>query len=115
MSRSLTFQFRVDPDERASITARARAAGFEKDSEYVRTLLFAPSIEEAKAELSTVNAALTPDGEVVKAEIEEAKLQDDPAREAFIERRTKQLVGQGRTTPVAQREARSEWERRGIA
>lgn len=46
------------------------------------------------------------------AEIAEAKLKEDPAREAFIERRTRELHGQGRTTPVARREAEAEWRAR---
>ncbi len=49
----------------------------------------------------------------VRAEIAEAKMTDDEARDVFIERRTTELHGQGSTTPVARRLARAEWERRG--
>lgn len=55
---------------------------------------------------------IDPVSPTVAAEIEEAKLADDPAREAFIERRTRELHAQGRTTILARREAEAEWKTR---
>lgn len=85
----------------------------------------------AGAVLSTVNAALTPAGEVVasnegakqeqppadprvEAEVAEAKLEDEPARTAYIERRSRELFGQGKTTRVAEVQAAEEWDQRGL-
>lgn len=50
--------------------------------------------------------------ERVAVEVAEAKLKDDAARETFLERRTRELHGAGRTTPVARREAEAEWRAR---
>lgn len=72
--------------------------------------------EAFPAKISTVNVGLTPAGEIVRerivAEVEEAKLEDDPAHEAFIARRARELYGQGKTTILARAEAEAEWRNR---
>ena len=70
------------------------------------------SNEEPKRE-EVPDMASRVEAERVSAEIEESKLTDDPARVAFIERRTRELYAQGRTTAVAKSEAEAEWRRRG--
>lgn len=85
----------------------------------------APPADPARgAELSMVNVVEGPGGTVqrvpptavererIEREVAEAKLVDDAAREAFVERRTRELHGQGSTTPVARAMAESEWRNR---
>lgn len=102
--RTERLEVRISPLEKALIAERALEAG-QKVSDYVRdrALCRPPSNEGAKQEHPPA----------VAAEIAEAKLEDGPAREAFLQRRTQQLIGQGRTSPVARREAEREWEERG--
>lgn len=123
-ARGKTIQVRVSDAEKAQIQERAVAAGM-KVSDYVRVRALGrrlrsssspPSNEGAKPEHShdppAQTAATVPDIEVA-AEVEEAKMPDEAAREAFVERRTKQLIGRGRTSIVARREAEAEWKMRG--
>lgn len=58
-------------------------------------------------------AAIVADADRVEQEVAESKMVDDEARDAFLERRTRELHGQGRTTMVARREAEAEWRNRG--
>lgn len=128
MSRYNLIQFRVSDAEKASVRAVAEAAGLTL-TEYVRDLVLrslgggtvipmperkgqahgsdsSPADEEAKPEPA---AKVSP---AVAAEIEEARLKDDAAREAFIGRRAQELHGSGYTTPVARRMAVRDWEQR---
>lgn len=94
---------RTTAGEKAEITKRAGGRG--KVGAYLRNLGLGrrPEPVPARKPLPDPN---------VEAEVEEAQMTDDAAREAFLRRRTTQLVGQGRTTPVARREAEAEWRMR---
>lgn len=73
--------------------------------------------EEYRTDALAVLQAATPARPLnprLEAELVEAKLQDEQARAAYIERRTKELFGQGKTTRRAEYEAAEEWERRGL-
>lgn len=114
--------FRVSAEEKAKIAAIAAIHGLLPGTYARRAALgqLAPAGSQSPAsgrtKLSIVNVGTTPAGGIVKerivAEVEEAKLEDDPAREAFLERRTRELYGQGKTTKLARAEAEAEWRNR---
>jgi predicted S18 family serine protease len=110
MPRDKLIQVRVDDAERAIIEENAAAAG-KKPSVYLREL----GLEPAKARVVTVAPSIAErvETEEVQAEVAEAALTDDPAEQSFLERRTRQLVGQGNTTRVARSLAKAEWRARG--
>lgn len=111
---------RVSVLERDRIETLADRAGL-KFSEYVRQA--ALGILEPSAPPAAVSASPPAEGETsmaarveeveVAAEVEEATQLDDVAHESFLERRTRQLVGQGKTTKVAKSLAEAEWRQRG--
>jgi hypothetical protein len=116
-TRSEKIEIRVTPLEKAQIDERALAAGV-KRSDYVRNRALcqpvAPASNEgAKQEHPRRSSPADVVGETVAAEIAESRLKDEAARDAFLARRVPQLVGAGRTTPVAEREAKREWDTRG--
>lgn len=82
-------------------TSRVTTAG-----EVVRALA-----EQGVPEEVAVSAPTVEELEVAD-EVAEAQLDDPTARQAFITRRTVQLRGQGKTTPVARRAAEEEWANR---
>jgi hypothetical protein len=118
MRRGTTIEVRVSDEEKAEITRRAEASGY-KPGPYIRALglgeikppraavaiAAGPSIKEPKEE-----APRRPPQ--VEAEIEESKLEDGEAHEAFVARRTKELFTQGKTTPLARQIAEAEWRQR---
>ncbi len=138
MARSGTpLHVRVTDEERATIKKRAATAGV-KVSEYVRLAALGdlptsppstgkpskarsarPAAEGRTSDSSSSIAAAksepppTPIKGGVEGEVEEATLRDAPAHEHFLERRTRELVGQGKTTKVARSLAEAEWRRRG--
>lgn len=107
--RTGTIQIRVSDLEKAQIRERALAAG-KTVSDYVRDR--ALGRRQRTSPVAPVAVVEQPHPNVA-AEIAEAKMPDDAAREAFVERRTRQLQGQGRTSIVARREAEAEWRMRG--
>lgn len=127
---STPIHVRVSEDERETIEKHADRAGL-KFSEYVRRAALgeweailgagantsappATASAPSPAERETPMAERVV-GEEVAAEVTEATQLDDVARESFLERRTRQLVGQGKTTPVAKSLAEAEWRQRGAA
>jgi len=105
---------RVSAPQKERLERRARSAGV-KLSEYLRRVVLAdldeqptPAVIPGQTTVEEVAAAAE-----VSAEVGEAKLTDDPAREAFITRRALQLYGQGRTKRLARVEAEAEWRNRG--
>ena len=126
--------FRVTDEQKAEIEARAKAAGYEKLSPYLRDRAlgmlgvgpetrdeFSKRLAETAAEIflppetktqpvPTATVVESPLGPVVVAE--QAAAQDDPpeTRGDFIARRTTQLFGQGYTTAQARRKAGTEWD-----
>jgi hypothetical protein len=112
---------RVTPGEKARIAERAAAAGM-KVGEFIRrralgekprglTPIAAPSPSPRAPVNPTVLAARLEEVAVPR-EIEEAMLDDPTARDTFITRRTLQLRGEGKTTPVARKAAEEEWATR---
>lgn len=134
--RTGTIQVRVNDVEKAQIRERALAAG-KNVSDYVRDRALGrrartpgsvaggaaitppvpgkpqPADRAPVASNEGAKQEHPPASPTVAAEIEEAKMDDEAAREAFVERRTKQLIGSGRTSIVARREAEAEWRMRG--
>jgi hypothetical protein len=120
--RGNLIQIRVSDEEKARIGGRAAAAGSDSLSEYLRDLALGnvePMISstaislpaEQKGASMPEPAPRTPP--VVEAEIEEAQMEDEAAREAFIDRRAKALFGAGNTSRVARSMAEDEWRNRG--
>jgi hypothetical protein len=120
--RAEQLAFRVTAVEKAKIAERARAAGMPiPDFLRARALGLKPrGLEPIAAPPVPPRAPVNP---VVRAEevrkqeiadeVAEAMLEDPAARDAFLDRRTKQLVGAGSTTLVARRKAAEEWATRG--
>lgn len=109
--RDKVINVRVTPGEKTEIARRA--GGPRRMSEYLRRLGLGDAVPAAPpAPRATRATPAEVDAERVAAEVDEAKLVDDAAREAFVARRTRELVGKGRTTPVARREAEAEWRAR---
>lgn len=120
--RTETLKTRVTPGEKARIQERALEAGMD-----VGTFLRARALGLKPRGLTPIEPPPAPphapvnptvvaaevEKQEVADEIEEARLEDPPARDAFLERRTRQLVGAGNTTLVARRLAAAEWENRG--
>jgi hypothetical protein len=107
---------RVSRDQKERLERRAKMVGV-KLSEYLRTRVLAELQTEAPATPEPIPGQTTVEevaaAAEVEAEVAEAKLTDDPAREAFVERRAMQLYGQGRTQRLARVEAEAEWRNRG--
>lgn len=112
---------RISPAQKERLEKRAQTSGCSV-SEYIRQVVLADLDEQGPPDLGPIPgqttveeqvAAAAPANPDVAAEVQEAKLTDDPAREAFIARRTLQLYGQGRTKRLARSEAEAEWRRRG--
>lgn len=118
---------RVSVVERDRIETLAGRAGL-KFSEYVRQAalgILEPSPSSTAPKPKAALPASSPargktsmaervDREDVAAEVAEATQLDDVAHESFLERRTRQLVGQGKTTKVARSLAEAEWRQRGV-
>lgn len=123
--RDVSLQIRISASDRDRIRRRAAAVGVSA-SEYIRRRALAgldvepaPTIEKAKAEHPPIPGQTTVEeigaAAEVQAEVQEAKLEDEGAREAFVKRRALQLYGQGRTKRLARVEAEAEWRKRGTA
>jgi hypothetical protein len=129
MARGLTIQFRVDEAEKHELLLRCKAAGFDDLGPWLRALglgrletsqgMSGPAEDAGPgADDGALNGA--PDGSTptpgeklkIDQEVEEAKLADEPAREAFVTRRTRVLYGQGYTTSAAAKMAEAEWRDR---
>lgn len=108
--RDKVINVRTTPGEKAEIARRA--GGPRRMSEYLRRLGLGDAVAAAPPAPAARATPAEVDAERVAAEVDEAKLADDAAREAFVARRTRELVGKGRTTPVARREAEAEWRAR---
>jgi len=116
-------RFRTSPAETARIKERAIASGMKlPDFLRARALgqkprgLQRPEPEPQRPPARPVNptvAAAAVERQEVADEVEEAKLRDEEAYDAFVERRTRQLYGQGKTMLVARRLVKEEWENRG--
>ena len=110
MSRHEHLQIRVTDVEKAKIRERAIAAG-KNVSDYVRDRALCVPVSAIAANRPVHAGQTSVDEQVVASEIAEP-IVDDIAREAFLERRTKQLHGQGKTMRLARRAAEAEWESR---
>lgn len=114
-------EFRVSVVDKAKITERALAAGM-KVPEFLRVRALglkprgltpiAPPPVPPREPVNPVIAAKGVEKQEVADEIAEAMLDDPTAREAFIRRRTTQLMGGGSTSLVAARLAAEEWANR---
>lgn len=113
--RTQQIHIRVSSREKAIITERAVAAG-EKVGEYMRRLGLGQGatrrLRVTRMKAQQVATVAHVDDDRIEQEIHEAKLGDDIARRAFVERRTRELKGAGHTTPVARRLAEAEWRDR---
>lgn len=125
--RNLREVFRVSAAEKAAIKVLADLRGM-KPGTYARLAALGqlpamgsrpPAMPERQGQAQAAPTIEEPEQEQrdaprVGAEVAEAKLEDGPAREAFIARRTRELYGQGKTTRLAESQAAEEWERRGL-
>lgn len=115
-------EFRVSTVDKARIEERARAAGM-RLPEFLRAralglkprglVPIAPPPAPVREPVNPVIAAKAVERQEVADEIAEAMLDDPAARDAFLERRTKWLIGHGNTSLVARRMAAAEWANRG--
>lgn len=60
-----------------------------------------------------LGGALTPPARAEADRVGEARMGNEEAHAIFVQRRTTELHGQGKTTPVARRLAEAEWRSRG--
>lgn len=129
MSRYNLIQFRVSDDEKAAVRRGAEAAG-KTLTKYARDLVLASlgggtviPMPERKGQAGGSDSSIAKNEgakaepaakvpPVVAAEVAEARLEDNEAREAFIGRRTREHHGHGHTTPVARQMAVRDWEQR---
>lgn len=121
MARSSHIQVRVSPEEKQTIRRNAQRAGYHDVGPFMRDRALAGASAGRPVQTSPSHGVVTPAPALVPgakpsanvdAEVAEAALADDPARKAFIERRTQELYGQGKTTSVARALATAEWEAR---
>lgn len=113
-ARNDQIRVRVTRAEKEAIARNAELAGAKDPTTFLRELGLRELVASTEAaQRGELPGQTTVDQVIVDAEVQEARLQDPPAREAFIARRAKQLFGQGKTSAVAKRLAEAEWRARG--
>ncbi len=114
-------EFRVSQADKVRIEERARAAGM-KLPEFLRARALGlkprgltpipPPPAPPREPVNPVVTAADIEKQEIADEVTEAMLDDPAARDAFLERRARQLMGKGNTLLVARRLAAEEWATR---